>query len=137
MPYKYGPYKKPNEIKLNYNCPENEKDGTGKGSCGGASGGKSTSSDTRIKSKIDYANKEVEKYEADVKKSLGSDLDKDVIDDFAKTGWKKPSDLDIKTKGLNIAVNRFKLSGDGARRYAEDYKKSYDTAWEKLIGKKK
>ena len=35
--YEYGPYKK-SSIKLNYNCPESEKSGSGPGSCGGSSG---------------------------------------------------------------------------------------------------
>lgn len=42
MPYEYGPYRK-TSIKLNYNCPESEKSGTGKGSCSGSSGTKEES----------------------------------------------------------------------------------------------
>lgn len=61
MSYEYGPYKK-TSIKLNYNCPDSEKSGSGPGSCSGASGstenlGKVDRSTTMVKNKFEKVKK--------------------------------------------------------------------------------
>ena len=170
------------KIKLNYNCPDSEKSGEGKGSCGGVgkkeSGqqksptGKSTSksspgkkerfggrnimevenSDLSLKElkeklsvakeghdddvaeivekDIKYRQSNLMKTSADeIKKSF--ELDNDATDDFAENMGTKPEDEEILSRGIDVALNKFGLSGGAAKLYAKDYLKSYDKAWKR------
>ena len=117
MPYEYGPYRKKTQ-KLNANCPDSEKTGTGPGSCGGSSGKKDESISEKIPMKVQKS-----------AASSGTRLAKDIVASITGTD-QKLSDI-VTPEGIEEAVhsdymdlvNRGKLTGSPAE------KEAFKSAW--------
>jgi len=96
--YEYGPYRKIQ--KLNSNCPDSEKTGSGPGSCGGASGkGTSNTIDSDIKNSISNG---IKAYEGKAsREELRSNLGRsEVIDAMHERFGKGMDRLEFRSKYL-------------------------------------
>jgi len=110
------------EMKLNYNCPADQKTGSGPGSCGGANGEKASGSSKYS----DLQNKKAAMTDR-INKSL-KDVQNEATDDFADNMGEKPDSSEILQKGMDLASD-LKLTGKNAEFFAEKYSKEYDKAW--------
>lgn len=121
------------EMKLNYNCPDSEKSGTGPGSCGGSKDSKEGSDDTdnnfsdRIQSTVDRI---VEKTSGSTAARIldlsDNDLDK-YMDNLAIRTWKEEI-VPSMPKGMNTTSD--KLS------FISGFKKNYLSEMEGMHGKR-
>ena len=110
------------EMKLNYNCPADQKSGEGTGSCGGANREKASGSSKYS----DLQNKKAAMTDR-INKSL-KDVQNEATDDFADNMGEKPDSSEILQKGMDLASD-LKLTGKNAEFFAEKYSKEYDKAW--------
>lgn len=110
------------EMKLNYNCPADQKSGEGTGSCGGANREKASGGSKYS----DLQNKKAAMVDR-INESL-NDVQNEATDDFADNMGEKPDSSEILQKGMDLASD-LKLTGKSAEFFAEKYSKEYDKAW--------
>ena len=91
-------------IKLNYNCPDSEKSGSGPGSCGGNTKSESNNSSNKKISIINPSESQLiikgTRLPTDTEKNIVSEISKTIPPEMMK--W--AGDLDIRNSGLEVVV---------------------------------